>query len=115
MNKLLQVIKEQLMLLAQSKISLQNSFNESKKLTENNLHHEFSLQQQDVFEAFVSRLTRTADILVQSNEIGLLEIVKIKSSIFKNIPEQKTDLLVSKSNETNRFVEFISNQLISLI
>ena len=35
------------------------------------------------------------DILVQSDEIGLLEIVKIKSTIFKNIPEQKIDLLVS--------------------
>ena len=55
------------------------------------------------------------DILVQSDEIGLLEIVKIKSIIFKNIPEQKIDLLVSKSNETNRFVDFISDQLISLI
>ena len=55
------------------------------------------------------------DILVQSDEIGLLEIVKIKSTIFKNIPEQKIDLLVSKSNETNHFVDFISNQLISLI
>ncbi|MBC7495022.1 MAG: nucleotidyltransferase domain-containing protein [Flavobacterium sp.] len=55
------------------------------------------------------------DILVQSDEIGLLEIVKIKSNIFKNIPEQKIDLLVSKSNETNHFVDFISNQLISLI
>ena len=55
------------------------------------------------------------DILVQSDEIGLLEIVKIKSTIFKNIPEQKIDLLVSKSNETNRFVDFISDQLISLI
>ena len=55
------------------------------------------------------------DILVQSDEIGLLEIVKIKSIIFKNIPEQKIDLLVSKSNETNHFVDFISNQLISLI
>jgi len=55
------------------------------------------------------------DILVQSDEIGILEIVKIKSTIFKNIPEQKIDLLVSKSNETNRFVDFISNQLISLI
>ena len=55
------------------------------------------------------------DILVQSDEIGLLEIVKIKSTIFKNIPEQKIDLLVSKSNETNLFVDFISNQLISLI
>ena len=55
------------------------------------------------------------DILVQSDEIGLLEIVKIKSSIFKNIPEQKIDLLVSKSNETNHFVDFISDQLISLI
>ena len=56
MNKLLQVIKEQLVLLEQSKISLQYSFNESKKLIENNAHQEFSLQQQDVFEAFVSRL-----------------------------------------------------------
>ena len=55
------------------------------------------------------------DILVQSDEIGLLEIVKIKSTIFKNIPEQKIDLLVSKSNETTHFVDFISNQLISLI
>ena len=55
------------------------------------------------------------DILIQSDEIGLLEIVKIKSTIFKNIPEQKIDLLVSKSNETNHFVDFISNQLISLI
>ena len=55
------------------------------------------------------------DILVQSDEIGLLEIVKIKSNIFKNIPEQKIDLLVSKSNETNHFVDFISNQLIFLI
>ena len=48
------------------------------------------------------------DILVQSDEIGLLEIVKIKSTIFKNIPEQKIDLLVSKSNETNHFVDFIT-------
>ena len=55
------------------------------------------------------------DILIQSDEIGLLEIVKIKSTIFKNIPEQKIDLLVSKSNETNHFVDFISDQLISLI
>ena len=55
------------------------------------------------------------DILVQSDEIGLLEIVKIKSVIFKNIPEQKIDLLISKSNETNHFVDFISNQLISLL
>ena len=55
------------------------------------------------------------DILVQSDEIGLLEIVKIKGTIFKNIPEQKIDLLISKSNEKNPFVDFISNQLISLI
>ena len=55
------------------------------------------------------------DILVQSDEIGLLEIVKIKSTIFKNIPEQKIDLLISKSNEKSPFVDFISNQLISLI
>ena len=65
MNKLLQIIKEQLMLLEQSKISLQYSFNESKKLIDNNPNAEFSLQQQDVFEAFASRLARTADILVQ--------------------------------------------------
>ena len=49
MNKLLQIIEEQLRLLEQSKISLQYSFNESKKLIENNAHQEFSLQQQDVF------------------------------------------------------------------
>jgi len=55
------------------------------------------------------------DILIQSDEIGLLEIVKIKSTVFKYLPEQKIDLLVSKSNETNHFVDFISNQLISLI
>ena len=55
------------------------------------------------------------DILIQSDEIGLLEIVKIKSTIFKNIPEQKIDLLVSKSNEKSPFVDFISNQLISLL
>ena len=55
------------------------------------------------------------DILVQSDEIGLLEIVKIKGTIFKNIPEQKIDLLISKSNEKSPFVDFISNQLISLI
>ena len=55
------------------------------------------------------------DILVQSDKIGLLEIVKIKSTIFKNIPEQKIDLLVSKSNEKNHFVDFVTNQLISLI
>ena len=65
MNKLLQIIKEQLMLLEQSKISLQYSFNESKKLIDNRVNYEFSLQQQDVFEAFASRLARTADILVQ--------------------------------------------------
>ena len=65
MKKLLQIIEEQLRLLEQSKISLQYSFNESKKLTDDNLQHEFSLQQQDVFEAFASRLARTADILVQ--------------------------------------------------
>ena len=55
------------------------------------------------------------DILVHSDEIGLLKIVKIKSAIFKHIPEQKIDLLVSKSNETNHFADFISDQLISLI
>ena len=55
------------------------------------------------------------DILVQSDEIGLLEMIKIKSTIFKNIPEQKIDLLISKSNEKNPFVDFISNQLISLL
>ena len=65
MNRLLQIIKEQLMLLEQSKISLQYSFNESKKLVDNHGDQEFSLQQQDVFEAFASRLARTADILVQ--------------------------------------------------
>ena len=65
MNKLLQIIEAQLRLLEQSKISLQYSFNESKKLIDNNVHDEFSLQQQDVFEAFASRLARTADILVQ--------------------------------------------------
>ena len=65
MNKLVQIIKEQLVMLEQSKISLQYSFNESKKLIDNNVHDEFSLQQQDVFEAFASRLARTADILVQ--------------------------------------------------
>ena len=65
MNKLLELIKEQLLLLEQSKISLQYSFDESKKLIDNNANHEFSLQQQDVFEAFASRLARTADILVQ--------------------------------------------------
>ena len=65
MNRLLQIIEEQLMLLEQSKISLQYSFNEFKKLIDNNSYYEFSLQQQDVFEAFASRLVRTADILVQ--------------------------------------------------
>ena len=65
MNKLLQIIEEQLRLLEQSKISLQYSYNESKKLIENSLNDEFSLQQEDVFEAFASRLARTADILVQ--------------------------------------------------
>ena len=49
MNKLLQIIEEQLRLLEQSKISLQYSFNESKKLIENSLNDEFSLQQEDVF------------------------------------------------------------------
>ena len=34
-------------------------------MIDNNVHDEFSLQQQDVFEAFASRLARTADILVQ--------------------------------------------------
>ena len=34
-------------------------------MIENSLNDEFSLQQQDVFEAFASRLSRTADILVQ--------------------------------------------------
>ena len=65
MNKLLQIVKEQLLLLEQSKISLQYSFNESKKLIDNRSNDEFSLQQQDIFEAFASRLARTADILVQ--------------------------------------------------
>lgn len=55
------------------------------------------------------------DILVYSNEIGLMKIVKIKSSIFKIIPEQKIDLLVTKPNETNHFVDLISTQLISLL
>ena len=50
MNKLLQIVKEQLLLLEQSKISLQYSFNESKKLINNNVQEEFSLQQQDVLK-----------------------------------------------------------------
>ena len=65
MNKLLQIIEEQMKLLEQSKISLQYSFIASKKLIDNNVHEQFSLAQQDVFEAFASRLARTADILVQ--------------------------------------------------
>ena len=34
-------------------------------MIDNNLHEQFSLAQQDVFEAFASKLARTADILVQ--------------------------------------------------
>ena len=75
MNKLLQIIKEQLILLEQSKISLQYSFNESKKLIDNRVNYKFSLQKQDVFEAFASGLVRTEEILVQ-NVLKTIQLYK---------------------------------------
>ena len=111
MNKLLELIKEQLMLLEQSKISLQYSFNESKKLTENNLHHEFSLQQQDVFEAFASRLARTADILVQKvlKTIQLYESEPLNTIREMLLQEEKKNLI--EDSEKMFELKFFRNEI----
>ncbi len=54
------------------------------------------------------------DVLVQSASIDLMEIVKIKASIFITLPEQKIDIVIQKQNEQNTFADYISNQLIAL-
>ncbi len=53
------------------------------------------------------------DILVISEKIGFIEKVKIKIGIFKEIEEQKLDLVVKK-DFTDVFVEMIEPELKSL-
>ncbi len=54
------------------------------------------------------------DILISSDKIDLMEIIKIKINIFTTLPEQKIDILIKKPNEQNTFIDYISNQLIPL-
>ena len=65
MNNLLKLVKEQIELLEVSKASLIYSFTETSSILKNNNTIDFTFAQQDVLEAFASRLARTADILVQ--------------------------------------------------
>jgi predicted nucleotidyltransferase len=53
------------------------------------------------------------DILIISNKIGFLEKIKIKTEIFKEIEEQKLDLVIKKDfNDT--FVKLIEPGLLCL-
>lgn len=65
MDNLLKLIEEQILLLELSKTSLQYSFEQTSNILTNTTASNFTLAQQDVLEAFASRLARTADILVQ--------------------------------------------------
>ncbi len=65
MDNLLKLIGEQILLLETSRTSLLYSFEETNKILAINITKSFTLAQQDVLEAFASRLARTADILVQ--------------------------------------------------
>ncbi len=65
MDNLLKLIAEQITLLEISKTSLQYSFTETNNILVSNTTGVYTLGQQDVLEAFSSRLARTADILVQ--------------------------------------------------
>ena len=107
----MQIIEERLRLLEQSKISLQHSFNESKKLIENSLNDEFSLQQQDVFEAFASRLARTADILVQKvlKTIQLYESEPVNTIRDMLLQEEKKNLI--EDSEKMFELKFFRNEI----
>lgn len=50
------------------------------------------------------------DILVISEKIGFIEKVKIRTGIFKNIEEQKLDLVVKK-DFSDLFVKMIEDDL----
>ena len=54
------------------------------------------------------------DILIQSEKIDLMEIIKIKANIFTTLPEQKIDLIIQRQNEQNTFIDYITNQLVPL-
>lgn len=53
------------------------------------------------------------DVLVISNKIGFTEKLKIRTGIFKEIEEQKLDLVVKKDFE-DVFVKMIESDLVSL-
>lgn len=53
------------------------------------------------------------DILIISEKIGFAEKIKIKTGIFKEIEEQKIDLIVKK-NFDDAFVRLVENDLRSL-
>ena len=53
------------------------------------------------------------DILIISSKIQLTEKIKIKASIFTEIPEQKIDLVVKNGFEDS-FVQYIYNSLLKL-
>ena len=53
------------------------------------------------------------DILIISDKIQLTEKIKIRASIFTDIPEQKIDLIV-KNGFQDPFVQYISNSLLKL-
>ena len=65
MNKLLELLQEQVSLLRQGKNALQYSYDASQKILKSESNGIFTLQQQDVLEAFASRPARTTDMLVQ--------------------------------------------------
>lgn len=50
------------------------------------------------------------DILIISDKIGFIEKIKIKSKIFKEIEEQKLDIVVKK-NFNDTFVKMIETDL----
>lgn len=54
------------------------------------------------------------DILIISNKINLSEKIKILSSIFDSIEEQKIDLVIAKSLNETPFIKYISHQIIPL-
>lgn len=54
------------------------------------------------------------DILIISKKINFTDKIHILSSIFQEIEEQKTDLVIAKSKDESEFVKYISNQIIPL-
>jgi predicted nucleotidyltransferase len=54
------------------------------------------------------------DILVLSDKLKFSDKIQILTNIFKQIEEQKIDIIIAKSLDDSPFVKFISNQVIPL-